>query len=925
MSLIIKLPEKFRAKLRNDPKLEGATLSTVGKFSDWLSANKTEFFPEYTDHGIDHVQSVLDCAESLITDASWEIISAEDIYVLTSAILLHDCAMHINSGGLWDLLERDAYNGVLLGFDSETEWKVRWDNFSTRVDKFDEIDFNNLFSEQVSIAFPKFGEKDLSNYQKILIGDFLRKYHACIAQVIATYGMPTKKGPLKLFDESYQYLNQLAGFVARSHNYSLRKMTDILGNERARTHRGTVPAYLMGVLRIADYLQIEAERTPKLMFEITGFCSPISISEWKKHLALISSHGHHPDEELLYFEASPDDPETLTKLLSLLRGLQKELDDFWSVMGEIYSRYSPLNTLSITYRRVKSNIDSPEKYVNSNHKNFYPEVLRVHADNQKLFPLLIKPLYGDSPQIGLRELIQNGVDACNERLCSETGKDVTEIDNPYSIEITLDKDNNRVTVRDQGTGMNIEILKDYFFKIGSSYRTSEKWKANYERGDESLVPRTGKFGIGMLAGFLIGQEVTVTTKHHLTTERGLSFTYKLDSSYIEIRYSNTSTPGTEITLESNPEVLGRLIETLTNESAEPPHHFYRRRPISSGWWYFLDSPKIGIQVLDSGKMKDLEPRYQVRKSDIFESWNKVENSKLEGFYWRRNSNQPTVYCNGIVLRAFKSPKINIDNGMTLHTFDDLEICIFDNRGIFPLNLTRTALLTNKFYEYELLEKSFARFLIREIQDICIIKNLDPQVIKKLVDLYRPAYYEFCFCPMIIGKKEIVPFGSQLTSSLNELTFVDFLYPPQKRGLIFSRNFNRFRNELNYSCFLNVRKEGSTVFKAICNFVLNLRVQSLAAKDYVGIGQKLQAWIFVTKFDYEKLAGHELSFLERNDICTQQLSDGWIVVSKDRDIRKFPQIARKIIGERPNIFIFSLYRTVEESPTPFTQFWDKYAK
>ena len=79
----------------------------LSAFSDWLTPNSTEFFPEYTDHGIDHVQSVLNTTEQIISNESWDYITPEDVYILTCSIVLHDCAMHLTREGLWELLNND--------------------------------------------------------------------------------------------------------------------------------------------------------------------------------------------------------------------------------------------------------------------------------------------------------------------------------------------------------------------------------------------------------------------------------------------------------------------------------------------------------------------------------------------------------------------------------------------------------------------------------------------------------------------------------------------------------------------------------------------------------------------------------------------------------------------------------------------------
>jgi len=142
----INIPSKFDRIISSNQKLHGALKSTFSQFSDWISDNKLEFFPEFTDHGIGHINSVLRSAEEIMSEASYNLLTANDVYVLCTSILLHDCAMHLNRDGLWDLLQNQQYNGMMLGFDNDLEWKEKWNEFRKKVDRFTEPDWINLYS-----------------------------------------------------------------------------------------------------------------------------------------------------------------------------------------------------------------------------------------------------------------------------------------------------------------------------------------------------------------------------------------------------------------------------------------------------------------------------------------------------------------------------------------------------------------------------------------------------------------------------------------------------------------------------------------------------------------------------------------------------------------------------------------------------------
>jgi molecular chaperone HtpG len=102
---------------------------------------------------------------------------------------------------------------------------------------------------------------------------------------------------------------------------------------------------------------------------------------------------------------------TFVRLKKLLRGIQAELDASWAVLGEIYGRYG-LESLGLKLRRVRSNIDDESQFAKT--VPYLPCEAAFDAQGPELLKLLIKPLYGDHPEIGVWELMQNAVDACRE-------------------------------------------------------------------------------------------------------------------------------------------------------------------------------------------------------------------------------------------------------------------------------------------------------------------------------------------------------------------------------------------------------------------------------------------------------------------------------------------------------------------------------
>ena len=116
-----------------------------------------------------------------------------------------------------------------------------------------------------------------------------------------------------------------------------------------------------------------------------------------------------------------------SKVTKWVKSVQQELDLCWAIISEFYN----VNTIQFSIRRISSNM-LKEEAIEGIQEEFYPA--EVYFDtNPDISKLFVKPLYGDDPKYGVRELVQNAVDACREREVIEKEKG-----NSYSGAITVD-------------------------------------------------------------------------------------------------------------------------------------------------------------------------------------------------------------------------------------------------------------------------------------------------------------------------------------------------------------------------------------------------------------------------------------------------------------------------------------------------------
>lgn len=121
---------------------------------------------------------------------------------------------------------------------------------------------------------------------------------------------------------------------------------------------------------------------------------------------------------------------------------------------------------------------------------------RFKVDLGGLVELLSKNLYS-GPQVYVREVLQNGVDAITAR---------RGLDAAAQGEVRLDpwEDGTGITVTDTGVGLTAAQAEEFLATIG---RTSKRDEVFNEGRAEYL----GQFGIGLLACFLIANTVEITS------------------------------------------------------------------------------------------------------------------------------------------------------------------------------------------------------------------------------------------------------------------------------------------------------------------------------------------------------------------------------------------------------------------------------
>lgn len=538
MSDTIQIPKNLKQALGQ----YDAAMSILSKnISDIMNVGDA-FFYNYTKHGVPHIQAVLDLAERLIPDDTRDALRPLGVCVLVMSIMVHDIGMFIHYSGLRLLLK-------------ESQWQEVWDKYRRELWHMADSDMERLFGPcregwQSRRELP--GADDVVNkldkfdneWQNALCGEFLRRHHHELAEYIVLKGFPINLdvqykdlfAGIDLGAAALEY-RRLIGLIARSHGESLdvyyKSESDLLYDDGFFED---IPVYYcMAVLRMADLLDAGEARASWLVLQMRDIKSQISMGEfiWNRFVRVSPRDIKNEVLKIIVRRRvsnqgtiMPITSSTFLKIESLIRHAQQELDSCWRYITLFHNRASDVK-YKLSIRIIESNIlDLKQR------KSFSKKIVLKPAKlctSQEVLSLLTAPLYGDHPTYGVRELLQNAVDACRERRAIEG----EQYNGKVTVRINRDNEGKKTfSITDNGIGMTEDVILNYFLKVGSTFRNSEEWKTKYgERG----VLRNGQFGIGVLAAFLLGETVHVWTKSK-DEPVGCSFTMRRDAyGVIDIR------------------------------------------------------------------------------------------------------------------------------------------------------------------------------------------------------------------------------------------------------------------------------------------------------------------------------------------------------------------------------------------------------
>ena len=173
------------------------------------------------------------------------------------------------------------------------------------------------------------------------------------------------------------------------------------------------------------------------------------------------------------------------------------------------------------------------------------------TETKQLLKLMIHSLYSNK-EIFIRELVSNASDALDKLRFESVGDEkLSSFNKNLKIDITIDTNDNKIIISDNGIGMNEEEVVS---NIGTIARSGT---ANFlenisgdKRKDSNLI---GQFGVGFYSVFMVADKVQVCSKSaHEQSDIGVMWESTGEEKY-KLKEIEKSSNGTDIIIYLNEE------------------------------------------------------------------------------------------------------------------------------------------------------------------------------------------------------------------------------------------------------------------------------------------------------------------------------------------------------------------------------------
>lgn len=478
-----------------------------------IGAKTASTLPGYTDHSVLHMDRLWEVAGTVFLPSEVERFSVAEAFILGASFYVHDL-------------------GMALGATPDGRSKLEEsEQFKSVYDRLRVVD-----------------AKEDGTARAIALQVAARSVHAEFAASCIDREFPGLDRYLIESTDLRSEWGDHIGKVAASHHWSLPEVEKRLGaRQKVPSSAGAIDlGFLACALRVIDYAHINAQRAPTLERLLRTHVEPESLVHW---FAQERISGPTRESTVLVFGSTRpiDEVDAWWTFFEMAVGLDREIR---SVRDYLESRASSVGRFSL--EGVKG-IDSPQSFARFvQPQGFEPVDIRFRPDSMERLVGILggRTLYGKDQFAPIRELLQNARDAIY------VARTESEPSTSERIVVSVEHHENggALSVADNGVGMSEKTIANYLLGIAADYWNSPEFFTEHPSARKTGFRQVGRFGIGFLSVFMLGDRVEVRTQRKIGDGLELDL-YGVGRRGALRKLPQVGNPGTTVRIQVGPATL----------------------------------------------------------------------------------------------------------------------------------------------------------------------------------------------------------------------------------------------------------------------------------------------------------------------------------------------------------------------------------
>ena len=472
-----------------DPEIELLKQNTLKLCEEACERMKFTYsnFPQYTLHDETHLSNMIALLPMILQENISSLNELEKLLLLLG-VCFHDIGMAPKEDELKEILESSEYK---LFFEN---WKVNHPNFVDLLDKKESAIYSETEKNKIN--------EIIASLEKACLTDYLRQNHPDNANkfIEASYSDDKRM----MFHEIN--LSSFIGKLAIAHGKDISYINDrndFRCDEQIHTYIVNL-SFLAILIRLADILDFDKSRTPDILYKSIKLEDDISIKEWEKHRSV---RGWSISKKEISFTAECVHPVYENVVRNFINQIEKELQDCITITKN-YSQGFEKYKLDLPIKIDRSRIGPKNRaYITHN--------IEFSLSRNEIVNLLMTDKLYSRPSLCIRELLQNSADAIRTRKALYASKDLFFPNGKIEFRHYLNDENEEILeCHDNGVGMDLDIINNYFTKVGRSYYKSPEFEQNRKLWKEKKVDfdPCSQFGIGFMSCFMLGDQIKIKTR-----------------------------------------------------------------------------------------------------------------------------------------------------------------------------------------------------------------------------------------------------------------------------------------------------------------------------------------------------------------------------------------------------------------------------